>query len=90
MSRRGKNGTPEPSDPEVRTILFSAKADVGADPALIYAFQRTGVYVSEESERGLSRSQLAAWTEPPTSITELWLGRASERYRPCMIARKLP
>ena len=36
-------------------------ADVGADPALIYAFQRTGVYVCEENERRLSRSQLAAW-----------------------------
>ena len=61
MPRRGKNGTPEPSDAEVRVILVSAMAEVGADPALIYAFQRTGVYVCEENERRLSRSQLAAW-----------------------------
>ena len=61
MPRRGKNGTPEPSDAEVRTILVSAMADVGADPALIYAFQKTGVYVCEENEQRLSRSQLAAW-----------------------------
>jgi hypothetical protein len=61
MSRRGNNVTPQPSDAEVRTILVSAMADVGADPALIYAFQKTGVYVCEENESRLSRSQLAAW-----------------------------
>jgi hypothetical protein len=61
MPRPGKNVTPEPSDAEVRTILVSAMADVGADPALIYAFQKTGVDVCEENERRLSRSQLAAW-----------------------------
>jgi hypothetical protein len=61
MPRRGKNGTLEPSDAEVRAILVSAMAEVGADPALIYAFQRTGAYVCEENERRLSRSQLAAW-----------------------------
>jgi len=36
-------------------------ADLGADPALIYAFQKTGVYVCEENEQRLSRSQLEAW-----------------------------
>jgi len=36
-------------------------AEVGADPALIYAFQRTGVYACEDNERRLSPSQLAAW-----------------------------
>ena len=61
MPRRGKNSTPEPSDAEVRTILVSAMADIGADPALIYAFQKTGVYVCEENEQRLSRSKLAAW-----------------------------
>jgi hypothetical protein len=35
-----KKCKPEPSDAEVRTILVSAKADVGADSALIYAFQK--------------------------------------------------
>ena len=61
MPGRGKNGTPEPSDAEVRAILVSAMAEVGADPALIYAFQRTGVYACEDNERRLSQSQLAAW-----------------------------
>jgi hypothetical protein len=36
-------------------------AEVGADPALIYAFQKTGVYLCAENERRLSRSKLAAW-----------------------------
>jgi hypothetical protein len=51
----------EPSDAEVRAILVSAMAEVGADPALIYAFQKTGVYVCEENERRLSKRKLAAW-----------------------------
>jgi hypothetical protein len=37
-------------------------AEVGADPALIYAFQRTGVYVCEENECRLSERKLAAWS----------------------------
>ena len=41
---------------------MSAKAEVGADTALIYAFQKTGVYVCEENERRLSKHQLAAWS----------------------------
>ena len=61
MPRRGQDGTPEPSDAEVRAILVSAMAEVGADPALIYAFQKTGVYVCEENEQRLSRSELPAW-----------------------------
>jgi hypothetical protein len=44
-------------------------AEVGADPALIYAFQRTGVYVCEENERRLSQSQLA------------WNGAVDEYYK---------
>jgi hypothetical protein len=47
----------------LRTILVSAMADVGADPALIYAFQKTGVYVCEENEHRLSRSQSAVWND---------------------------
>ena len=65
-----KSGAPEPSDAEVRAILVSARAEVGADPALIYAFQKTGVYLCEENERRLSKSQLAAWN-----------GAADEYYR---------
>jgi hypothetical protein len=62
VPRRGKSGTSEPSDAEVRAILVSSMAEVGADPALIYAFQETGVYVCEENVRRLSPSQLAAWS----------------------------
>jgi len=51
----------EPTDAEVRAILIAAMAEVGADPALIYAFQRTGVYVCEENERRLSKQARAAW-----------------------------
>jgi hypothetical protein len=36
-------------------------AAVEADPALIYAFQKTGVYICEENERWLTKRQLAAW-----------------------------
>jgi hypothetical protein len=60
MLRRGKRRS-EPSDAEVTAILVSAMAEVGADPALIYAFQKTGVYVCEENERRLSKRKLAAW-----------------------------
>jgi hypothetical protein len=37
------------------------RAEVRQLGALLDAFQRTGVYVCEENERRLSRSQLAAW-----------------------------
>jgi hypothetical protein len=36
-------------------------ADAGADPALFYAFQKTGVYVCEENERRLPAESLAAF-----------------------------
>jgi hypothetical protein len=49
---------PETSDAEVRAILVSATAEVGADPALIYAFQKAGVYLCEENERRLSKRKL--------------------------------
>jgi hypothetical protein len=61
VKRQGKYRA-EPSDTEVQEILVSAMAEVGADPALIYAFQKTGVYVCEENERRLSKHQLAAWS----------------------------
>ena len=41
------------SDPEAHAVLVQAMADVGADPALVYAFQKTGVYVCEENEKRL-------------------------------------
>jgi hypothetical protein len=52
---------PELSDPEVRDILMHAMADVGADPALVYAFQKTGVCVCEENEKRLPKKALKAF-----------------------------
>jgi hypothetical protein len=39
---------------------MNAMAEVGADPALVYAFQKTGVYVCEENEKSLSEDSLRA------------------------------
>jgi len=52
---------PEPTDAEVRAILVNAMADVGADPALVYAFQKTGVYVCDENEKRLPKEKLKAF-----------------------------
>lgn len=49
------------SDPEAHAVLVQAMADVGADPALVYAFQKTGVYVCEENEKRLSKAKRAAF-----------------------------
>jgi hypothetical protein len=52
---------PDLSETEVREILVHAMGDVGADPALVYAFQKTGVYVCEENEKGLPKKSLKAF-----------------------------
>jgi hypothetical protein len=52
---------PNLSDAEVREILVQAMADVGADPALVYAFQKTGVYVCDENEKRLPKESLKAF-----------------------------
>jgi hypothetical protein len=57
----GRKDKPELSDAEVRDILVHAMADVGADPALVYAFQKTGVYVCEENEKRLPKKSLKAF-----------------------------
>jgi hypothetical protein len=51
----------ELTDSEVRDILAHAIADVGADPALVYAFQKTGVYVNDENEKTLPTKSLKAF-----------------------------
>ena len=51
------------SDAEVRSILVNAMAEVGADPAFVYAFRKTGVYVCPENENRLSQSALAPWAD---------------------------
>jgi hypothetical protein len=60
-SPEGGNVKPEPTDAEVRDILVHAMADVGADPALVYAFQKTGVYVCDENEKTLPKEKLKAF-----------------------------
>ena len=59
-SKRNKR-KPEPTDEDVRDILVHAMADVGADPALVYAFQKTGVYVCDENEKRLPKEKLKAF-----------------------------
>jgi hypothetical protein len=49
------------TDEEVRAILIKSMIDVEADPAIIYAFHKTGVYVCDENEHRLSPERLAAW-----------------------------
>jgi hypothetical protein len=36
-------------------------AEVGADPALVYAFRKTGVYVCPENEKLLPKTSLRAF-----------------------------
>ncbi len=37
---------------------MNAMAEVGADPALVYAFRKTGVYVCPENDKSLSPSSM--------------------------------
>jgi len=61
--RKRKRNQPKPdlSDAEVRSVLVNAMAEVGADPALVYAFRKTGVYVCLENEKRLPKSSLRAF-----------------------------
>ena len=36
-------------------------AEVGADPALVYAFQKTGVYICDNNEKRLPKAALKAF-----------------------------
>lgn len=58
---RGRRKGQQLSDAEVRSILVQAMADVGADPALVYAFQKTGVYICDENEKRLPKDSLKAF-----------------------------
>jgi hypothetical protein len=49
------------SDAEVGDRLIKLMADVGAHPAFIYAFKKTGVYICEENEALLSMEDLLAF-----------------------------
>ena len=59
--RKRDQPKPDMNDAEVRSILVNAMAEVGADPAVVYAFRKTGVYVCEENEKRLSKSSLQAF-----------------------------
>ena len=54
--------TPIPLDEDViRTGITKAMASAGIDPALIYAFHRTGLIISEENVHLMSPEDLAEW-----------------------------
>jgi hypothetical protein len=50
-----------PTDAEVCAIVVAAMADSGVDPALVYAFQKTGIYICAENEDQLPKSSLSAF-----------------------------
>jgi hypothetical protein len=49
------------TDTQVHAILVQSMADAGYDPAFVYAFRKTGVYVCEDNENRLSKSSLKAF-----------------------------
>ena len=54
--------TPQPMDPRKLTDDLSfAMVRAGIRPALVYAFQKTGLMVTEENEVNLLPKDLAAW-----------------------------
>jgi len=50
------------TDEEVRAILVQSMVEVEVDPAIIYAFHKTGVYVCDENEDRIPAERLAAWS----------------------------
>jgi hypothetical protein len=53
---------PQPlTDEEVRVIIVESMAAAEMDPAIIYAFHTTGVYVCDDNIAHLSEKQLSAW-----------------------------
>jgi hypothetical protein len=65
-----RKAKPDLTDAEVYDILVHAMADVGADPALVYAFQKTGVYVCDENEKSLSKDKLKAFDAQLTNTSQ--------------------
>ena len=59
--RKRDQPKPDMNDAEVRNILVNAMAEVGADPAFVYAFRKTGIYLCPENEKRLSQSSLRAF-----------------------------
>jgi hypothetical protein len=48
---------------EMEEVLCSAMHKAGFDPAVIYAYKKTGLLVTEESKRHLSRAEMKEWRE---------------------------
>jgi len=61
--RKEQNSAPPRSDADTRAILVQAMADVGADPAFIHAFQKTGIYVCEENQKILPKESLRTFDD---------------------------
>jgi hypothetical protein len=51
----------EPTDAEVRAILLDALVKAGGTPAAAYAFHKTGVLLTDDNEKNISRYRLQAW-----------------------------
>jgi len=61
MSRAAMRGQLGASPQTVTEILLDAMDEVGIHPALVYAFQVTGMLVSDENLDLWSRGDLARW-----------------------------
>lgn len=59
--RKRNRPKPDLSDAEVRSVLVNAMAEIGADPAFVYAFRKTGLYVCGENEKRLSNDSRRAF-----------------------------
>lgn len=63
---------PRPFDPEdYRRTAVEAMQKAGINPALIYAFSRTGLIVTEENLDKLSKADLAEWKAALDEYEEL-------------------
>lgn len=51
----------EPTDAEVRAILLDALVKAGGTPSAAYAFHKTGVLLTGDNEKNISRDRLRAW-----------------------------
>jgi len=49
------------SEEELKAVMLDLMKRAGADPALIYAFEKTGRLVSEENAKQLSDEDIAEW-----------------------------
>lgn len=45
----------------MKSILLQGMADAGASPAAVYAFHKTGIYVTDENVDTLPLDKLRAW-----------------------------